>query len=150
SPPEKFTSDDFNTYYAFPKDFRVPRTHSWQVGLDQLLGPTQRLSVGYAGAAARELPYKYFYNVGSGKAYAYSNDGRSDYNALLTEYAWRPWHGLQVRATYALSHAIDLDSGEDALGNLPPSVIDPVSNRGSADFDRRHVFQTTASYQLPW
>ncbi len=159
SSPQPFNQGDRNTYYAFASDFQSPRTYSWQVALEQGLGHAQRLSVTYVGAAGRELPYFYAENpyirdtdtVGIARVNAFSNDGRSDSNALMAEYAWRLSHGLQVQVNYTWSHALDLDSGELVQTNAsaPPNLIDPLLNRASADFDRRHVFLTTASYQLP-
>lgn len=146
---EPFDPTDRNLYFAFPKDFSTPRTYSWQLGLDQAIGGNQRLGVTYAGAAGRDLPYLYFNAVGFSRIDAFSSDGRSDYNGLLTEYAWRLSRGLQVQLNYTWSHSIDLDSGEMVAANAPLDILTPASNRGDSDFDRRHVLQTTASYQFP-
>jgi hypothetical protein len=147
--PSPLTPGDRNVYYAFPRDFRSPRTSSWQVGVDQALGQVQRLGIAYTGASGRDLPYWYVTNINGMTVNGFSNAGTSDYNALLAEYVWRLSHGLRVQLNYTWSHAIDLDSGERAAPNPPPSLIDPLSNRGSSDFDRRHVFETIASYELP-
>jgi hypothetical protein len=154
--PQRFASLDRNSYYASPGNFRTPRTYGWQVGVDQALGRVQRLSVAYAGAAGRDLPYWYLSSVESQpqivRVTAFSNAARSDYHALLAEYVWRLSHGLQAQVSYTWSHAIDVDSGETGSlisPNPPPIRIAPSSSRGSADFDRRHVLQTVASYQLP-
>jgi hypothetical protein len=151
-----FAPNDRNTYYASPGTFRTPRSYGWQIGFDQALGRVQRLSVAYAGAAGRDLPYWYTSSVSTLphvlRVTAFSNDAQSDYHALLAEYVWRLSHGLQAQVSYTWSHAIDIDSGELGLGvtpNPPPGRISPSDNRGSADFDRRHVLQTVASYQLP-
>src|SRR5581483_4822295 len=45
-------------YYAFAKNFRTPRTYSWNVGIDQALGATQQLGVAYVGTAGRNLVYR--------------------------------------------------------------------------------------------
>jgi hypothetical protein len=154
--PEMFSAIDRNTYYAAPGTFRTPRSYSWQVGVDQALGRVQRLSVAYAGAAARDLSYWYGSSVDSlpnvVRVTAFSNDGQSDYHALLAEYVWRLSHSLQTQVSYTWSHAIDVDSGENGVSltsNPPPNEIAPRSSRGAADFDRRQVLQTVASYQLP-
>jgi hypothetical protein len=154
--PARFAPLDCNTYYASPETFRTPRVYSWQVGVDQSLGRFQRLSVAYVGTAGRDQSYWYSSNVAGQTAVrvnAFSNDGQSDYHAMLAEYVWRLSHGLQAQVSYAWSHAIDIDSGERGLitsvTTPRPSLLSPRSSRGSADFDRRHVLQTVASYQLP-
>ena len=80
---------------------------------------------------------------------AFSDDGRSDYHAMLAQYVWRLSRGLQASLSYTWSHAIDLDSGDTLFPLPPPSLVPPSSNRGSADFDRRHVLHATASYRVP-
>lgn len=147
--PAPFSPGDASEYFAFPSDLRTPRTSNWQVGIEQALGGSQRVSVAYVGAAARDLLYWHAYYAGAPVVHAYSNDGRSDYHALLGEYVRRLSRGFEARAVYTWSHAIDTDSGESLTPNPPPSLIAPAENRASADFDRRHALQFSASYQVP-
>jgi hypothetical protein len=150
--PEAFSADDQNDYYAFDNDLRSPRTRQWQVTLDQALGPVQRIGLAYVGAAASSLPYWYAYrfaDTGAFRVNAISDDGRSDYHAMLAQYVRRLSRGLQATLSYTWSHAIDLDSGDATVPLPPPSLVDPASNRGSADFDRRHVLHATATYRVP-
>jgi hypothetical protein len=151
-PPEPFSATDLADYYAFDNGLRSPRTHQWQVTLDQALGSAHRVSLAYVGAAARDLPYWHAYPVVPGGALrinAFSHDGRSDYNAMIAQYVRRLSRGLQGSLSYTWSHAIDVDSGDTRLPLPPPSLAPPSSNRGSADFDRRHVLYATASYRVP-
>jgi len=149
--PATFSNGDLNEYYAFPRHLRSPHVRSWQFGLDQALGHTQRLSLAYAGAAGRDLVYWQGYHVGSPDpiVHAFSNDARSDYHALLLEYVHRLSHGFQTRLSYTWSHAIDTDSGEPLTPHPPATLLSPSSNRGSADFDRRHVLEVAGSYRVP-
>jgi hypothetical protein len=151
--PPSFEAATIAQAYALPKKFRTPKTHEWHVGLDHAIGRTQRLSVTYAGAAGRDLPYRYAYSLNpTHRVNAFSNVGTSDYHALLGEYVRRSSRGLQMRLAYTWSHAIDLDSGESSLPNPPPANIAPRSNRASADFDRRHVLRASMSWPVraPW
>jgi hypothetical protein len=150
--PEPFSTADQAEYYAFDDGLRSPRTHQWQITLDQALGPIQRIGLAYVGAAARDLPYWHAYPVVANsplRVHAFSHDGRSDYHALLAQYVRHLSRGLQASLSYTWSHAIDLDSGDTLLPLPPPSLVPPSSNRGSADFDRRHVLHATASYRVP-
>lgn len=150
-PSEPFGPGDRGEYFAFPRDFRSPRAYNWRVGLDQALGRGQRVSAAYVGAAGRDLPYWSVYYVGSPTPIinAYSNDGRSDYHALVTEVMRQMSRGLSGRVAYTWSHSIDNDSGDSLRPYAPPSLIPPSTNRGSSDFDRRHVLQATSSYEIP-
>jgi hypothetical protein len=146
-----FAEGDLGQYYAFAGGLRSPRTYSWQAGIEQALGSTQRVGLTYVGAAGRDLVYWQGYYVDSlvVPINAYSNDASSDYHALTTEYTHRLSRGFQARVAYTWSHAIDVDSGESSSPNPPVTLIDPSTNRGSADFDRRHVLQATVSYRPP-
>jgi hypothetical protein len=153
TPPERFSTGDLADYYAFDENLRSPRTHQWQVTLDQAIGPVQRIGLAYVGAAARDLPYWHAWPLTEGNGLlqlnAFSHDGRSDYHAMLAQYVRRLSRGLQASLSYTWSHAIDVDSGDTLVPLLPPSLASPSSNRGSADFDRRHVLHATASYRVP-
>lgn len=136
--------------YAIPADLHRPRTHEWQIGFEQELGSTQRLGLSYVGTTSRNLTYWTGRNLGSDPVYTYSNDARSEYHALLARYIKRLSHGVQSRVAYAWGHAIDTNSGEELLPN-PPETLAPLrKSRGSSDFDRRHLFQMSASYHLSW
>jgi hypothetical protein len=150
--PQPFSTLDRASYFAFSKDLRTPRTSMWQVGIDQALGGRQRLGIAYVGALGRDLLYRYQYalpDTTAAQAIAYTNAASSNYQALLAEYVWRLSYGLQARVAYTWSHAIDLDSGEALLPNAPPELIAPSTNRGAADFDRRHILQALVTYQVP-
>jgi hypothetical protein len=147
--PAPLADGDASTYYSFPKNLRTPRSHEWHFGIDQSLGRSQQLSVAYVGGAGRDLIYWHTYDVGDPLVYAYSNDARSDYHALLVEYVRRRSRSFQGSVSYTLSHAIDNDSGEASRGYAPPKLVAPSLNRGSADFDRRHMLRMVGSYQVP-
>ncbi len=143
-----FTETTIADAYAFPSELRAPWTQEWHVGLDRALGRAQRASVAYVGAAGRDLTYPYTVYVDANHAiHAFSNDGTSDYHALLAEFV-RHAPRVDARVAYTWSHAIDLDSGESTDANLPPALAPPRANRGSADFDRRHVLRALVSYRV--
>jgi hypothetical protein len=150
--PEPFSDADQADYYAFDDGLRSPHTHQWQVTLAQTVASVNEFGIGYIGAKARDLPYWHAYPVepnGTLRINAFSSDGRSDYHAMLAHYTRRLSRGFQGSLAYTWSHAIDLDSGDVIFPHPPPSLVPASSNRGSADFDRRHVLQASASYRLP-
>lgn len=140
-------------YFAFPRDFRVPRTYAWHVGVDREWATEHRVNVAYIGTAARDLAYWYGI-LGPNAALAqtvqtFDNTARSDYHALSAQYTGHFSPRAQLTAAYTWSHAIDTDSGESLTPQPPPALVPSAQNRGSADFDRRHVLNVTASYRLP-
>jgi hypothetical protein len=135
--------------YAFHKDLRRPRTYRWHLSIDRELGRSGRLDLAYVGSAARDLVYDAAYRPsGSPAIYIFSNEAVADYHGLLAQLTRRVSRGFGGSVTYAWSHAIDTDSGEALFAGVP-SVVSPIRhNRGSADYDRRHVLQASSSYQL--
>jgi hypothetical protein len=148
--PDAIVTPAAGEVFAFPEHLRRPRTYEWYEGVDYSLGRTQNVSVSYVGALARDLITWYGYDTnGAHPIEAYDNTGRSDYQALFAQYVHRLSRGLEARLVYTWSHAIDTDSGEGLLPHPPPTIISPARDRGSADFDRRHVLHVSGSYRIP-
>jgi hypothetical protein len=149
--PDPFSDAAFTEYYAFPTNWRTPRVSQWHVKVEQTLRRAQ-VNLSYVGAAARDLPYWSAYHLGvdgGTQVNVFTNDAKSDYHALLAEYVQRLSRGFSARATYAWSHAIDNDSGEALAAQPPLTQVLPSTNRGSADFDRRHVLTVVGSFRFP-
>lgn len=83
-----------------------------------------------------------------------TTSGRSWYRALSIGARRRADRGLQVQANYAWSRATDEVQGTlptEALGSVT-QWLDPdhsETDRGPADFDRTHVLQMNAVWDLP-
>lgn len=139
-------------YFAFPEGLRAPSVQQWHVSLEQALGGAQRVSVGYAGAAGRDLIYAHGLTIPAPRAFVrgFSNDGESRYHALLAQYVRRLSRRWQADVAYTWSHAIDNDSGESLVALPPPALVAPTQTRGSADYDRRHVLRARVGWMLPW
>jgi hypothetical protein len=73
--------------------------------------------------------------------------GISQYNALQAHLDKRMSHGLQVGASYTFSHATDEQSALGLFynGDNPDNLR---SGYALSDFDRKHVFNFTYTYQL--
>jgi Carboxypeptidase regulatory-like domain/TonB dependent receptor len=146
------TSDDrvLAEYFAIPEDLDAPLTREWQVGLTQTFG-RHHVEIGYVGTLGRRLIYWQAYRPlnETFTVQVFSNDARSDYHAMLTQYRHPLARGLQAQVNYTWSHAIDTDSGESLQPYPLTSFFSPESNRGNADFDRRHVLRATLSYRVP-
>jgi hypothetical protein len=83
----------------------------------------------------------------SAESESYTAAGISAYHALQAHLEKRMSHGLQVGASYTYSHATDEQSAMGLFynGNNP---LDLRSGYGLSDFDRKHVFNFSYTYEL--
>jgi hypothetical protein len=94
--------------------------------------------------------------------YALSSIGMSYYNAGQFTLQHPTTHGLQMDLSYTYSHSIDMGSDTErstengATGANSAAISEiyntwkPYLNRGSSDFDTRHLITAEAVYQLPF
>jgi hypothetical protein len=76
----------------------------------------------------------------------------SNYNSLQVSVNQRNWHGFNNQLAYTWSHSIDTASdGQDAVPNesQPNDSTNPNSNKGNSNFDTRHRFVLTSTYDVP-
>ena len=77
----------------------------------------------------------------------------SNYHSLQARLEKRLTHGLQFQASYTYSHALDIASSADlgsfASGDFRDQRF-PQREYGNADFDVRHRFVFSYSYELPF
>ncbi len=133
--------------YGFMPDLRLPLVAEWNLSLEHAISPHDVVSVGYLGASGRHLLRREFGGPGSSPT-SYvaltTNNAFSNYHALQLQYRRRMTAGLEASAAYAWSHSIDNDSSDSFLFWTVPGF----SDRGSSDFDLRHSFTGTLSYEL--
>jgi hypothetical protein len=143
----------FAFMFAFDPHLKDPRVQHWNVTAEQSLGSSRSLTVSYIGNKGDDLLRREMLtpDMGGSTAFAYldvvTNHGWSNYNALQTQFKQRPWHGLQLIASYTWSHAIDNGSNVN-LPNPYGTVYDPNLDRGNSDFDMRHNFSTAVTYEV--
>ena len=78
----------------------------------------------------------------------FSNDTISNYEGMQATLTKRLSHGLSFVAGYTYSH--DLDNGSlNRNGFLPQNSASPMADYASGDFDMRHRFTFTTTYQIP-
>jgi hypothetical protein len=76
-----------------------------------------------------------------------SNRSNSNYNSLQATLTKRYSHGLYLLAGYTYAHAIDTSTSN--LAGVPPNSNDYAAERGNGDYDIRHRFTLSATYDLP-
>jgi len=77
-----------------------------------------------------------------------SNDSHSNYNSLQTTLTKRISHGLSFIAGYTYGHGLD-NGSLNRQGFLPQDSTNPGAEYASSDFDTRHRFTFTTSYEIP-
>jgi hypothetical protein len=93
--------------------------------------------------------------------YAWSSIGNSSYHALRVTLRHPTTHGLTIDFGYTFAHSLDLGSEtertsvftdvDDAYTNFGiQNTWNPKLNKGSSDFDTRHMINTDWVYLLPF
>jgi hypothetical protein len=76
-----------------------------------------------------------------------SNRSNSNFNSLQVTLTKRYSRGLYVLAGYTYAHAIDTATSN--LAGLPPGSNNYAAERGNGDYDIRHRFTLSVTYDLP-
>jgi hypothetical protein len=145
----------FGRIETFDPNLKLPRVAQFNVAVEQALGRNRSLTVTYAGALgdrlARTLTYELAGRTPFTRIAFYVSDAKSSYHSLQTQFQQRMTRGLQLMLSHVYAHSID--DGSDVYTD---GVIDagftrpnPRLNRGSSDFDIRHVFSGAVTYEFP-
>jgi hypothetical protein len=139
-------------FNVFGPDHQLPRSHQWNLTVDQRLGANQVISASYVGEAGRRLlrptllidPNPRF--SGESVIVLATNASSSDYHALQIQFQRRMSRGLAALLSYTWSHSIDDTSADSGNG---VNLVDPRIDRGPSDFDVRHAFNAAFTYDIP-
>ncbi|HVR70391.1 MAG TPA: TonB-dependent receptor [Vicinamibacteria bacterium] len=165
------------TIIGWGNDFQSPYAHHYNLTVQQQIGRSLGVELGYVGSRGKHLPI--FMEVNPG-VYTPGQTTRSTqrvmpafallrptfsvaeswYDALQASARLRPTRGLNFLASYTWSHAIDHVSGLNIGGEnrpvLPVVQGDEASveaalayEKGNALFDVRHRFVVSFGYELP-
>ena len=153
------------TALAFQRDLRSAYTQQWNFSVQQEMGRGRTLEAAYAGSkgtkllGARDLnqprPSTQQYNPRPNPAFNDINllesRGNSNYESLQTRFQQTLQRGLSVLASYTWSKSIDDGSGFFSTtgdANYPQNSRNSSLERGLSDFDLRHRFTLSYSYDL--
>lgn len=98
--------------------------------------------VGLGVGSAPCLPYIGFLNY-------LGNQSTSTYNALQITLTKKYSKGLYLLAGYTFAHAIDTAGGTTNLASVPQDSNNFAAEKASGDYDIRHRFTLSATYELP-
>jgi hypothetical protein len=156
-------------------DFQNANVQSWNLNIEQQVGRSLGLMVGYFGSKGTHLEIdtninqfgtlatpatRPFTNISTSSAVlpgvSLANSiternsiGTSSYNALWVTANKKMAHGLQLNASYTWSHSID-ENSRNEQGIVVQDSTNIFSSVGSSDFDARHRFVVNAIYDLPF
>ena len=165
------------TFIGWGKDFTTPVVQHYNVSVQRQLNSHMGFEIGYVGTRGDHLPMFFEVNpttpilspapaIGPRLFPAFGlvrptfSAAKSWYNALQSSFTMRPWHGVNLLASYTWSHAIDDVSGLNIGGESRPVLPVIIGNQASIDaaltreqgnalFDVRHRFVISFGYELP-
>lgn len=111
-----------------------PQTRPMTASCDPPIG----LGIGHAPC----LPYISFLNF-------LGNQSTSSFHSLQATLTKRYSKGLYLLAGYTWSHAIDTAGNTNNLGYVPQDSHNYAAEKGNGDYDIRHRFTLSATYDLP-
>jgi hypothetical protein len=153
--------------FAFQRDLRTPYMQHWNANVQRQLGRSRILEVAYVGSkgtkllAARDInqprpsaapinprPIIQFDDINILESRANSN-----YNSLQVRLNQRLDFGLSFLSSYTWARSIDdasafFSSAGDP--NFPQDSLNVRAERGRSNFDVRHRFSLSYSYDLPF
>jgi len=150
------------TLSVFPKDWKTSYTQHWNLNIQQGIGQSSVVQIGYIGNRALHLSPNQNLNriiPGSGGVREnpkfgpinnFFNGANANYHAFQASFRKRFSRGFTFNMQYSWSHALD----QGGVSNGPASTIvqDDFNLRneyGNADYDVRHYLQFDYTYQLP-
>lgn len=144
-------------FSAIVKNYQEPYSEKWNVNVQQALGSSAMIQVGYNGARGLHLiegydlnrlapgskvrPLSQFGGINTNTTSAVSN-----YHAFQVIFKKRWPNGLSFNANYTLSHS--LDDAPTVFGSYQDDH-NPTADYGNSDFDDRHNLEFDASYAIP-
>jgi len=150
-------NQNFHTAYFYNYNLNVQKSFGngaavWQVGyvgsegrkLSVLLNINQKVPGAVPGTFVLPFGAQYpnFNNINQ-----LNSAGTSNYNALQTTLRTRSWHGLGSEFVYTWAH--NLDEITAYRGVIPFDSYNLKADYGNSDFDTRHTFVSTLSWDIP-
>ncbi|HKW34803.1 MAG TPA: TonB-dependent receptor [Candidatus Acidoferrum sp.] len=138
--------------YSVSPNFRTPYFYNYNLQVEKGLGNSAIFQIGYVGSQGRKLNIVSDINQAGafthfGHILQLNTIGTSNYNALQTIFRTRAWRGLSTQFAYTWSHALDEIS--EYRGQVLDDAFNLKADYGNSDFDTRHLFTVSGTYDLP-
>jgi hypothetical protein len=150
--------------YSVSQNFRTPYFYNYNLNVQKSFGNGAVWQIGYVGSAGHKLSIMLninqfgqygpcvstpttcqFPNIGG--INQLNSIGNANYNALQTTFRTRAWHGFSSQFAYTWAHA--LDDITAYRGAIPFDSTNPGAEYGNGDFDTRHNFSGTFTWEIP-
>jgi hypothetical protein len=159
--------------YGWNPNFRQPRITTTTFNVQRQIVKNMMLEIGYVGKLSRHLATTSDINTAQkvipGLVPSVANEPQrrlldgvnfqkidyeqsnmnASYNALQTTIRYRATNGLTLLAAYTWAHSIDEFSTIGVQCACFQNPENPRADRGSSDFDQRHVLAVSTVYDLP-
>ncbi|HEY6346968.1 MAG TPA: hypothetical protein VIY49_36220 [Bryobacteraceae bacterium] len=156
--------------YSVAHNYKDAYVSEWNLGLEQQLGNSFKLTARYVGSKGTDLNIERNYNqfvngvrpypdlsmnspIDPGFPLSYitvsESDGNSSYNALWVTAEKRVAHGLQFSASEAFSKSLD-DNSRNYQGVVIQNSLDIAGDRGLSDFNAKSRFVVSGIYDFPF
>src|SRR5579883_226528 len=159
-----------------PPNLPAPRVYGWNLGIEHAFSSNISFKVNYVGNHGTRLPGLLNLNqlnnnspaeIACGHCEAPQNlpyfssfpylfgiteltdSDVSYYNGLQTTLTTRTFHNLAFNAGYTYSHALSDLQGSDFHSTVAQNSLNPLGDYGAAQFDIRHHFGLTLTYNIP-
>lgn len=160
--------------FSVSQNFRTPYFFNYNLNVQKSFGNGLAvLQVGYVGSEGRKLSIMLDINQLAGGATVISpitglpttegnfvsqfpnygginqlnSIGTSNYNSLQTTLRLKAWHGLTSQFVYTWAHNLDWLTAY--RGAIPLDSTNPRAEYGNSDFDTRHNFSATFTWDIP-
>ncbi len=155
-----------NSAFTFQRNLRTPYMQQWNFSVQRQFGSASVLELSYVGTRGTKLidnrdinqataspqqpnlrPVPQFADID-----AYESRGNSNYHAFQARCQQRLHAGLSALVSYTWSKSIDDASGFFSSAgdpNFPQDSNNTRADRGLSNFDMRHRFALSYSYDLP-
>src|SRR5262249_44189908 len=150
-------------------DSKAPKILTWSTTFERSVGANLLLRAGYVGSRGMHLAGGENFNLpvfipgastaqnvqqrrpdqNFGAVWIASANQNSFYNSMQLGVEKRYSHGLSLLANYTLSKSTDEGSTPVGWGFGTQDPRGPHFNRGLSDFDRTHIVNASAVYDLP-
>jgi hypothetical protein len=151
--------------FATNRNNRIPAVQQFNLQVQQELAKNLVMSVAFVGNKSDHLATGYNYNnkpLGApasqpnsfpnlGQVVYNLNNGTSHYNSLQAQLNYRAAKGLTFTSSYTWSHNLDDTDGYIGFYSVSQLYIyNTRLNKGNSSLDQRHVFVSSAVYDLPF
>jgi hypothetical protein len=151
--------------FSVNQNFRTPYFYNYNLNVEKSFGNGMAVwQVGYVGSEGRKLSIMLNLNQfglygpcptapttcafpNYGGINQLNSIGTSNYNALQSTLRLRAWHGLSSQFVYTWAHALDEITAY--RGVLPFDSTNIKLDYGNGDFDTRHNFSATFTWDIP-